>query len=109
MSLRDAAPTRDRALRDLGQLLRERGEDVDAVLAHDREVLDPDAAEPFEVDAGLDRHRVAGMQRVAGLEGEARRLVNRQADPVAEAVAEALAEAGIGDRVSRERIGLDAR
>ena len=94
---------------DLGQLLRERGEEVDAVVADDRQVLDPHAAEALEVDARLDRDGVPGAQRVARLGREARRLVHGQPDAVTEAVAEVLAEAGVGDRLARELVGLDAR
>ena len=74
----------------------------------DREILDPHAAEPGQVDPGLDRDDVARLERVGRLGREPRRLVHGEPDPVAEAVAEVLAEAGGRDLVARERVGLDA-
>src|SRR3954465_2447638 len=59
---------------DLGQLLGERREDVDPVVADDRQVLDAHASDALEIDARLDRDRVAGAQRVVRLEREPRRL-----------------------------------
>src|SRR5438270_13457960 len=74
---------------DDGEPFRERRQQLDAVLAHDREVLDPDAAEARKVDAGLDRDHVADLEHVARLGRESRRLVDRETDAVTEAVAEA--------------------
>src|SRR6478752_4902347 len=92
---------------DLGQLFRERGEDVDALVADDRQILDPHAAETLEVDTRLDRDRVARAKRVTRLCREARCLVHRDADPVPEPVAEVLAEAGVRDRCARKVVRLD--
>src|SRR5579885_1177808 len=75
-----AASARD-ASADEGELLREGGEQLDAVVAQDREVLDPDAAEPGQVDARLDRDHVAGAKHVLGLGREPRRLVDGEATP----------------------------
>src|SRR5215216_2630827 len=44
---------------DRDQVLRERREQLDAVLANDSEVLDPHAADAGEVDPRLDRDDVA--------------------------------------------------
>ena len=48
------------------------------------------------------------LERVGRLGREARRLVDGDADAVAEAVAEVVAVAGRLDHVARERVGLDA-
>src|SRR5439155_20994369 len=59
-------------------------------------------------DAGLDGDHVARYERVPGFLRHARRLVDLEADPVAEAVAERPAESrGLNDR-SRKAVALDA-
>src|SRR5437660_816016 len=63
-----------KALADLDELPREAGQDLERVLAHDREILDPDAAEAGQVDARLNRHAVSHRQRVRRLGRKARRL-----------------------------------
>src|SRR5215208_6618098 len=97
------------SLADLDQVLRERGQELDAVLAHDREVLDADASEARDVDPRLDRDDVAGLERVRRLRREARRLVDLQADAVPEPVPELLSVAGLVDDPARDRVGLDSR
>ena len=57
---------------------------------------------PGQVDAGLDRHHLAGLQGVLGAAAEPRRLVDLEADAVAEPVAEALAVAGFVDHLARD-------
>ena len=47
------------------QLLRERGQQLDPVVADDRQVLDPHAADARQVDARLDRDDVARLEHVA--------------------------------------------
>src|SRR4051794_38300220 len=102
---RDRFPDRSLNLgsTDFDELLRERRQQLDTVVAHDSEVFDAAAARALEVDARLDRHDVAGLERVGRLRGESRRLVDQEADAVAEAVAEVLAETCVRDRVARER------
>ena len=56
---------------DVEQRLRERGEQLDAVVANDGEVLDPHAAEAREVDAGLDRDTLPDLERVRRLRARA--------------------------------------
>ena len=55
-------------------------------IAHDERVLDADAAAAREVDAGLDGDRHAGGECTGTGLGQGRRLVDLQADAVAEAV-----------------------
>src|SRR5918911_4088141 len=83
------------------ELLRERGQDLGAVVSDDDEVLDADAAAALEVDARLDGHDVPGSERVRGRVGETRRLVDLDADAVAEPVAERGAEPFARDDVAR--------
>src|SRR5580765_7617750 len=45
------------------ELLRERRQELDAVLAHDRQVLDPHAPDAGQVDPRLDRDHVADLER----------------------------------------------
>src|SRR6478609_8152251 len=71
----------ERPLPDLDQVLRERGQHLDAVLPHDGEILDPAAADALEVDPGLDRDDLSGLQRVRRLGREPRRLVDRSPTP----------------------------
>src|SRR5438270_6391942 len=94
---------------DLEQLLRERGQELGSVLADDGQVLDPAAADAFEVDTRLDRDDVARLERVGRLGREPRRFVHLEAHSVAEAVAEVLAEAGVRDRLARQCVRLDTR
>src|SRR5206468_4101366 len=95
-------------LPDLDQLLRERGERLEPVLAHDGEVLDSAAAEPGQVDPRLDRHDLTDGERVPRFRRETRRLVHVAADAVTEPVPEVLAEAGRLDHAARDAVGLDA-
>ncbi len=73
------------------------------------EILDPDAALARQVDAGLDRHDVAGLQHVRRLRAEDGRLVDLDADAVPEPVTEGLAEAGRLDRSAGRRVRVAAR
>src|SRR5205823_15096682 len=66
-----------------------------------------DPAEPLEVDAGLDGDDASRRERLAGLAGEARRLVDVQPDPVAEPVAERLAEPGVLDPGAGRGVRVD--
>src|SRR5215207_761754 len=93
---------------DLDQVLREAAQHVDAAVAHDDEVLDAHAALAGRVDAGLDREDVAWLEHVGRLGPRARRLVDEQADAVAEAVAEQALELGCVDRLARQRVRLPA-
>src|SRR5574340_1002405 len=90
--------------RDLDQLLGKGRQQFDALVAYDRQILDPDAARTLQVDPRLDRDDVAGGEDVGRLRGQSRRLVHLEADTVAEAVAELLAEPGLGDRLPREQV-----
>src|SRR6476659_7336792 len=98
----------ERRLPDLDQVLRERGQHLDAVLPHDGEILDPAAADALEVDPGLDRDDLPGLQRVRRLGREPRRLVDLEPDAVPEAVAEVAAVPGRLDRLAREGVRVDA-
>ena len=80
-----------------------------AVLGDDDEVLDPDAEAAGDVDAGLDRDDVAGAEHVVGALAEARRLVDLEADAVAEAVAELVAVAAVADDRPRDLVGGGSR
>ncbi len=92
---------------ELEQLLREGGEQLDAVLPDDREILDAHAAEPVEIDPRLDRDGVARFERVGRLGREPRRFVHHHPDTVAEPVPELGAETGGHDRVASQRVRLD--
>ena len=84
----------------------EGGQHLGAVVGgRQNEVLDADAAETREVDAGLDGDDVAGDKRcLTHLGIEPRGLVHLQADAVTEAVAEAIAEPRLlDDRAERQR------
>src|SRR4029079_11576297 len=63
------------------------------VLRHEDQVLEPYAAEPVPIEAGLERDHVTRHELVARPR-EARRLVHVEADAVAEPVVEALPEDG---------------
>src|SRR5436190_23975636 len=73
---------------DRDQILTEPGQVFQPVLRHYDVVLDPDPETALEVDPRLDRDHVAGLERVAGLCGQARRLVDVEPQTVAEPVAE---------------------
>ena len=89
---RSAAARRAPSAVDGHELLREPGQHLAAAVGHDDQVLDADAELARQVDPGLDRHRVAGLQRALRGLRQPRRLVHLQPDPVAEAVPEAIAE-----------------
>src|SRR3954452_13619052 len=74
-------------LLDLDQLAGGLGERVGAARADQHGVLDADPASTREVDAGLDGHRYAVGESIRRRPGhEERRLVDLQADPVAQTV-----------------------
>ena len=65
------------------QLLRQRRDDLGAVVGDDHEVLDPHAHGARDVDPGLDRDDHAGGQRGLALLGQPRPLVDVEAHAVA--------------------------
>src|SRR4029453_9727349 len=74
--------------------------------AHDR-VLDPDPAVLGQVDAGLERHDVAGSERSVGGRAHPGGLVDLQPHPVAGAVEEGVAPTGgLGDLLGGATHGL---
>src|SRR5882724_12203290 len=73
------------------QLVGEVGEDLGPVLRDEDEVLQAHAAVALAVRPGLDGEDVTGDQHV-GAAAEAGRLVDLEADAVAEAVEEALVQ-----------------
>ena len=75
----------------------------------DHEILDPDAAEPGMVDAGLDRDDVAGGELVVDSGRSRGSSWTSRPTPVAEPVAELLAEARRLDHVARDRVDLARR
>src|SRR4051794_32854905 len=46
------------------QVVREAGQVLGAVVGHEDEILEPDAADALAVEAGLDGDDVAGLQRL---------------------------------------------
>src|SRR5919199_4439600 len=78
-------------LSDGHELLREAGEDLGVIPGDDDEILDANAALARDVDPRLDRDHVSRLERVLRLGPEHRRLVDEDAEPVAEAVAEPFA------------------
>src|SRR6266550_1273140 len=88
------------------QLLRKGRQHFRLGVRDDDQVLDPDPAQAGQVDARLDGDDVAGLEDAPRLLGEARILVDDQADAVSEAVSERLAEPGRGDPVPRS--GVDS-
>src|SRR5205823_1586606 len=87
--------------------LRRPAEDLAAVVAQQRQILDPHAAPPGQVDAGLHAEYHAGAQDDLALaRREPRGLVHLQPDPVAQAVAEVLAISCACDHVAREGVRL---
>src|SRR6266516_5638048 len=60
-----------------------------AVLGHQHEILEPDAAEAVAVEARLDSDHIAGDE-LAGPAAERRLLVHLEPDPVTERVVEAV-------------------
>src|SRR5579883_729375 len=78
-------------------------EHLAAVLAQQHQVLDAHAAPAGQVDARLDAEHHAGPQDDLALAARhPRRLVDLQADPVAQAVAELLAVRSEERRVGKE-------
>src|SRR3954447_2756659 len=90
------------------QVLRQRRDDLAAVVGDDDEVLDPHADRAGHIDPRLDRDDVARLQRVLPLLGEPRPLVDLEPDPVSEAVAEVLGVARVVDDRARDRVDLPA-
>src|SRR5262249_5798552 len=102
-----SASTSD-ALANRRQLLGEGREELNARLPHDREILDPDAADAAQVDAGLDRDDVPRLEHVLGFRREPRRLVDGEADAVPEPVPELVAVARVDDDRAGDRVRLVA-
>src|SRR5206468_11722337 len=92
----DGPPARGRSAED-EQLLGRGGEQLGRAVADDEGVLDAYATAPGKVDPGLDGDRRACVQATRGRGPEERRLVDLEADPVAQAVPERLPVAGVGD------------
>src|SRR6266700_669530 len=84
------------------------GEQVVAVLADDREILDPDPAEAGKVDTWLHGDGRSGGDPTRGACPHPGRLVDLQADPVADRVAEVVAVAGRGDHLTGGAVDLAA-
>src|SRR5262249_57514895 len=103
-----SASTSD-ALANRRQLLGEGREELNARLPHDREILDPDAADAGQVDAGLDRDDVPRLEHVLGLRREPRRLVDGEADAVPEPVPELVAVPPVADARAAAPPPLPAR
>ena len=74
------------------EVVREPGQHLAAVLGHEHEVLEPDAADRRVVAARLDRDDVAGDERAAGQQPHVRAFVHLEADAVPEAVEEPAVE-----------------
>src|SRR3954462_5497443 len=91
------------------QVLRQRRDDLAAVVGDDDEVLDPHTDRAGHVHTRLDRDDVARLQRVLPLLGEPRALVDLEPDAVAEAVAEVLGVARVVYDPPRGRAGPPAR
>ena len=77
-----------------------------AVLGDHDQVLDPDPELARDVDAGLDRDHVAGLEHVLGGLAQPRRLVDLEPDPVAETVAEVVLVAAVADHRPGGLVGL---
>ena len=75
-----------------------------SVPGDDDEILDPHSQLAGNVDPRLDRHHLAGLEHVLGAVRDARRLVDLEADTVAEPVAEALAVAGLLDDLAGDGV-----
>src|SRR5215218_11438455 len=95
-----------RGLMNGRQYLRERRQDLGAVLADHDQVLDPDPAQAAQVDPRLDGDHVAGGEHVRRLRREPRVLVDEQADAVAEPVAERFSEALALDSPPRDGVDV---
>src|SRR3954453_15051085 len=91
-------------LADALQFLGEAREHLRLAVGDDDEVLDSDAAAAWQVDPRLDPEDLAGLGRVPRAGAEHRRLVDPEADPVAEAVTELVAVAGRLDSPACDRV-----
>ena len=76
------------------------------VVGDDDQVLDPDPELARDVDAGLDRDHVAGLEHVLRALAQPRRLVDLEPDAVAEPVAEVVLVAALADHRPRGLVGL---
>src|SRR5215469_9937783 len=77
----------------LDQLASRSGQDFRSARRHQRVVFDADTAGALDVDARLDGDYVPGLQARLLVAGDARALVNFEADAVARAVHEVAAQA----------------
>src|SRR4051812_13538183 len=88
------------------EVLGAQGEEFGLPSPHDERVLDAHATAPREVDAGLDGDRHTGGQCTDARRGEAGRLVDLQADAVAETVCEVLAVPRLRDHLPRRGVHI---
>src|SRR5919201_206030 len=103
------APVYSRRLLDCHELLRERAQEGRSVVSDRDEILDAHTPDSHQVDPGLDRDHIARGQRVRRRLREPWRLVDSEADAVAEPVAEVLAEPGFLDHVAGDGVDFRAR
>src|SRR5450756_594469 len=88
-------------LPDRAELLGEGRQHLGAIISDAEPVLDTNAAEPFQLDARLDRDDVSGYEpRFAGRGAEYRRLVQLNADTVSEPVPEVAGEFARLDQIA---------
>src|SRR5256714_12641112 len=90
------------------ELLGVAGQDLGAVVAEHDEILHPPPADAGLVDPGPDGEAVPRLQRVAGLLGKTRGLVDEQAHTVAQPVSELVSEPGLLDRIACDAVGIGA-
>src|SRR3954468_18002693 len=89
------------------EVVRVVGQRLAAVLRDQEEVLEADAADALDaLDPRLDRDDVSGHELLVAGGAEARRLVDLQADAVAEAEVEAVVErlAGLARALGRKAV-----
>ena len=95
---------------DHRELLRETREHHRGAVCDDHQVLDPHAELAGQVDARLDRHDAARLERLLARDPrQPGSLVDLQPDPVAEAVAELIAAPGRLDHLAGGGVHLPAR
>ena len=69
--------------------------------------LDPDAADPFDIEAGFEGDDVAGHENLVGLGDEVGGFGVPEADPVAGVVGEVVEQAERSEMVADGGVGLD--
>src|ERR687888_524635 len=95
------------SLVDGHQVLGEARKDLGPVVSDDDEVFDSNASLAGQVDPRLDGDDVSGGERVLRGLAETRRLMYLDPETVSKTVAEPLAEAGLVDKRTRRRVGVD--